>query len=85
MKLAGKLVKGTKIIREAAVEKNDEGLSFRDMLEQCLIELCRDLDIQVPLWLDKNTTEFGRFRVTFFSREQFLERVSFDKFEIRLV
>lgn len=83
MKLHGKLIKGTKIIKEASVENNDKSLSYRDALEECFINLCRELDIQVPLWLKKNTSEFAAYRRTFFSAEQFLEKVKFDRFEIR--
>ena len=85
MVLSGKLIKGTKTLKETLVEENNESLSFRDALEECLIRLCAELDIPVPLWLQKNTTEFARYRRTFFTNEQFVEKVSFDKFEIRLV
>jgi hypothetical protein len=46
--------------------------------------LCAKLEIPVPLWLKKNTKELAIFRRTFFSSEQFMEKVWFDKFEIRL-
>lgn len=84
MTLSGKLIKGTIIIKEAVAERNDAGKSFRDLLEECFVELCGKLDVQVPLWLEKNTREFARFRRTFFSSEQFFEKVPFDRFEIRL-
>lgn len=83
--LSGKTIKGTKILKETLVEENNESLTFRDTLEECLVKLCRELDIPVPLWLKKNTTEFARYRRTFFTNEQFVEKVSFDKFEIRLI
>ncbi|MDP4095088.1 MAG: hypothetical protein Q8920_17255 [Bacillota bacterium] len=83
MKLIGKIIKGTKIIKQVKIEKSEE-MVFRDALEEALVEVCRELDIQVPIWLKKNTTELALYRFTFFSGEQFLESVSFDKFEIRL-
>lgn len=84
MKLTGKIIKGSDIIKMTVVEKTDEGKEFRELLEDCLFTVCRDLDIQVPLWLDKNTKEFSAFRRTFFPSEQFIESVKFDKFEIIL-
>ena len=84
MKLSGKIKIGTRIVREASVETDQAGQSFRDALEECLISLCKELNIPVPLWLKKNTTEFVSFRRTFFSREQFVEKVDFDRFEIRM-
>ncbi|HOJ10420.1 MAG TPA: hypothetical protein PK733_07495 [Clostridiales bacterium] len=84
MKLAGNLIKGTKIIRRASFEKEDQSISFHDMLEESLLALCKELDIPVPIWMKKNTGEFAMFRRTFFTSEQFTEKVGFDRFEIRM-
>lgn len=84
MKLFGKIIKDTRIIKQAVVEKDDKNTSFRDLLEECLILLCKDMDIQVPLWLKNNTTEFVRFHRTFFTKDHFVENIKFDKFEIRI-
>ena len=59
--------------------------SFHDKLECCLLYLCRDADIPVPMWLSSNSKEFGRFRKTSFYAEQFNEKVNFDRFEIKLI
>lgn len=84
MKLVGKLIKGTNIISEKVVEKEDNNASFRELLEANLIDLCKELDISVPLWLKRNTTEFVRFRKTSFAKDQFVESVNFDRFEIKI-
>ena len=82
MKLYGKLIKGTKITKEAMVFKESDNLYYRDLLEESLINLCKELDIPVPLWLKKNTKEFAAYRRTFFSKEQFVEKVYFDRFDL---
>jgi hypothetical protein len=84
LKLAGNLIKGTKIIKRTFFEKNDNSMSYRDILEECLIGLCKELDIPVPIWMKKNTHEFVVFRRTFFTSEQFNEKVKFDRFEIKV-
>lgn len=84
MKLNGRIIIENRMVREAAVEDNDERHDFRDKLEKCLIDLCKELDIPVPLWLKKNTRELAIFRRTLFSSEQFMDKVWFDKFEIKL-
>jgi hypothetical protein len=84
LKLYGKLIKQTKIIKETFAEQNDDSISFRDQLELCLIQVCKDLDIQVPLWLKKNTKEFVNHHRTFFTSEHFVENINFDKFEIKI-
>ena len=84
MTLYGKLFLEGKLIREAEAGDDEAGRSFRDSLENCLLALCGSLDIPAPLWMKKNTREFAVFRRTFFNREQFIEKVWFDKFEIKL-
>lgn len=84
MKLIGKIIKDAKIIKEASAEKDGANTNFRDLLEECFISICGELDIPVPLWLKKNSKEFGAYRKTFFLREQFLEEVDFDRFELRI-
>lgn len=84
MVLNGKLFIEGKIVKEMNTEAQ-ENLPFRDKLEKCLLDLCGGLDIPVPLWLKKNTRELAIFRRTFFSGEQFMEKIWFDKFEIRLI
>jgi len=82
--LFGKLIKETKIVKEAVIEDNREGIAFRDILEQAMIGICKEMDISVPLWLKKNSTELGSFRKTFFTAEQFVEDIKFDRFEINI-
>ncbi|MDD4494168.1 MAG: hypothetical protein PHV32_07450 [Eubacteriales bacterium] len=85
MKLTGKLVKGTLTINEISAENSNASISITERLEQCLIAVCKELDIPVPLWLEKNTREFVQFRRTIFFAEQFTEKVHFDRFEIKQV
>ncbi|HOA55579.1 MAG: hypothetical protein WAP56_04860 [Acetivibrionales bacterium] len=84
MTLYGKLFINGKIVREGTSSDDDSDHSFRDKLENCLVGLCAVLEIPVPLWLKKNTRELAVFRKTFFSSEQFIEKVWFDKLEIML-
>ena len=84
MTLSGKIYVEGKLVREAVAEDNEEGHSFREKLENCLLDLCSLIDIPVPLWLKKNTRELAVFRKTFFTPEQFMDKVWFDKFEIKL-
>ncbi len=84
MKLYGRLIKHGKLLKEAWAEpENPEG-DFRDHLEECLISVCKQLDIEVPIWLKKNTTDFGIYRKTSFNSDHFGESIDFDRFEIVL-
>ncbi len=82
--MSGRLIKGNKTIKKSTVYSEDKSLSYRNALEKCLIALCKELDIQVPVWLRKNTSEFAAFQKTFFNSEHFMEEIKFDRFEIEV-
>lgn len=84
LKLYGRLIKQGKLIKEAYSEPQDSSGDFRGQLEECLILVCKELDIEVPIWLKKNSKEFGLYRKTSFNSDHFGEAIPFDRFEITL-
>jgi hypothetical protein len=84
MKLEAKIFKGKKILMEDEAIFSGQG-KFQQQLEQCLITLCKNMSISVPIWVGKNTREFVRFKWTSFNEDQFFDKVFFDRFEIRLI
>lgn len=84
MRLYGRPIYDNYALTEVMVSNTDESLSFHQQLEKCLLAVCRELDISVPIWLDKNTTEFACFRRTFFMKDQFIDNIKFDKLEIQI-
>ena len=52
---------------------------------EALREACRALDVPAPIWLNKNGTEFDRFRRTAFTADNFVESVAFDRLEIEFL
>ncbi|MBP8989862.1 MAG: hypothetical protein KBG64_06555 [Clostridia bacterium] len=85
MKVEGKLFRANWVLQTATVEEPESDLRFSARLERCLIALCHQLEIPVPLWMNKNTREFARFHQTVFPAEQFTEPVHFDRFQIRWI
>ena len=53
--------------------------------EDAMTEICHELDISRPLWLNKHEKEFQEFRHTTFLPEHFMEDVRFDKLEIEFI
>ena len=85
MILNGRIVKGHKTIYQKDIADTcGPTADFRDRLENCLLALCKDADIPVPMWLTKNTIELGRFKKTNFLAEQFPEPTKFDRMEIKI-
>ncbi len=50
-----------------------------------LEEACRELDLSVPIWLDKNIAEFKRIAKTRFTKDSFIEAVDFDFLEFHVI
>ena len=83
MKLEGKIFKANLLVQSATVQEEDTETGFASQLERCLILLCRQMSVPIPLWMKKNTREFARFHQTVFFAEQFAEPICFDRFQIR--
>jgi len=83
-KLEGRLFLGNRMTEIYSVEMKDDDRPVSQRLEEALIELCRIADIPVPMWMKKNTGEFAAFRQTIFFREQYTDKVRFDRFQIRM-
>ena len=84
MRMTGKLIKGTITLSEAEYQVDDSDGSYQDRLEKCLLEICHLLNIEVPIWLKKNTKEYVRFQRTSFNADQFFNPVIFERFEIKV-
>ena len=83
--LEGRLFVANRMTEIKEVTTEDTDASYSKRLEKCLVELCRQMDIPVPMWMKKNTKEFAAFGQTIFFREQYTENVRFDRFQIRVV
>ena len=82
MRLEGKVFVGNKVARTVTVERNEDELRFSKQLENCLLEICKSLDVSPPIWMKKNTQEFARFHQTIFTAEQFVVEVYFQRLQI---
>ena len=85
MTLEGRLFVANRMTEIKEVTTEDTDSSYSKCLEKALIELCKQMDIPVPMWMKKNTREFAAFGQTIFFREQYTENVRFDRFQIRVV
>ncbi len=83
MKLEGNTFLANLLVKSATVVLDNPEQRFSKQLDLCLLELCRQLQVPLPLWLEKNTREFARFHQTIFFAEQFTEPVSFERLQIR--
>ncbi len=84
MKLEGAIYRENRLMDRRVREVPDGGQTFVVNLDRCLLALCKDLGIPIPIWMNRNTREFAHWRQTAFTSEQFDEKTHFDRFQIRL-
>ena len=85
MTLEGRLFVANRMTEIKEVTTEDTDSSYSKRLEKALVELCRQMDIPVPMWMKKNTHEFAAFHQTIFFDEQYPEKVKFDSFQIKMI
>ena len=85
MKFFGRVMKERFVMVETMTEDFETGKPLVDRLENCLRKICKEFDLSVPIWLDRNTSEFACFKRTTFTPEQFIDQVRFDRLEIEVV
>lgn len=83
-KLWAKKIKSSKIINSVVV-KNKEDISLEEKRDKCLKEICKKLDLSVPVWLKKHDLEFYQFKYVIFYPQDFIDEIDFDKLEIELI
>ncbi|MBR5474842.1 MAG: hypothetical protein IKU83_05495 [Lachnospiraceae bacterium] len=50
-----------------------------------LEQVCSEFDLSVPIWLDKNITEFKRVSKTRFTQDNFIDTIDFDYLELHVI
>lgn len=85
MTLEGRTFVGNRLINIKEIHYSNPKASFSVELSEAIVILCREMDIPVPMWMKKNTHEFAAFHQTIFFDEQYPDKVSFDKFQIKML
>lgn len=51
----------------------------------CLEKVCNEFDLEKPIWLDSNVSNFKRHSKTRFTQDSFIETVPFDYLEFHII
>lgn len=84
VKLWAKTIQRHKIQQEAVREFSSARPSDAAGWLPLITELCKPLDVAVPVILPKHVHELARFSRTVFKPHDFMESVAFDSFEIEI-
>lgn len=83
-KLWARKIKNNRIINSIVV-KNKDNISLDEKRKKCMDEICKKLDLSIPVWLKKHDIEFSQFKYVVLYPEDFIDEIDFDKLEIELI
>ena len=81
----GKLWKDNHLIKDYVAESTDFSKTRTELVFQAVEEICQQLDLSQPIWLDSNINEFKRIARTRFRKDSFIEEIDFDFLEIHVI
>lgn len=81
----GKIFKNNRLIKDITIENGAAHLSRTTKVYKALDDMCYELDLQVPIWLDSNKREFIRHDKTRFHQDNFIEQIDFDFLEFHVI
>ena len=83
-RLWGKIFKNNHLLQDTVISDDTEDTRTHKVTNG-LKEICYQFDLGVPLWLDKNITEFQKVAKTRFYKDSFIEAIEFDYLEIHII
>ncbi len=84
-RMGGTLYKDGHILRDCVISDKDYSRSRTAMVFAALDGICREFDLETPIWLDSNISEFKRTDKTRFRQDSFIETEPFDYLEIAVL
>lgn len=80
----GKIFHKNHLIRDIVIE-DDSNLNRTRKIFSSLEKICTEFDLSVPIWLDKNISEFQKVSKTRFHSDNFIETLDFDFLELQVI
>mgnify|MGYP001056088951 FL=1 len=81
----GKIWKDNRLKQDTTICISDYSLSRTQMVFQALEDICYQLDLGQPIWLETNIRDFKRHDKARFSQDNFVESIDFDYLEIQVI
>ncbi len=73
-----------RLIKDMTIE-NDTPETRTHKVFQALEDVCYAFDLEKPIWLETNISEFQRHARTRFTQDNFVEQTPFDFLEIQVI
>lgn len=83
-RLWGKIFKDNHLLQDQVIcDDTDDTRTHK--IFHALDELCYAFDLEKPIWLDSNISEFKKVSKTRFRQDSFIESIEFDYLEIQVI
>lgn len=83
-RLWGKVWKDNHLMQDKVIVDTTDTTRTRKIFGG-LNELCYAFDLEKPIWLDSNISEFQKVSKTLFYQDNFIETIDFDYLEIQVI
>ncbi len=84
MRLWGKEWKDGRMLCDTVYEEESDDTRTHKVFRG-LDEICRELDLERPIWLDSTVSEFQLHSKARFYQDSFIEKIPFDFLEIQII
>lgn len=84
MRIWAKEILDNRLVKDMVVTDNSDETRTHKVF-QALDEVCHAFDLGKPIWLDSNITDFQIHAKTRFTKDNFIEEISFDYLEFQVI
>lgn len=81
----GKIFEDNRMKQDTTICIGDYSLSRTEMVFQALEQMCLTFDLEKPIWLASNISDFQLHSKTRFKQDHFIEHIDFDFMEIQVI
>lgn len=71
--------------KDMVVCNEDKELNRTRKIFAAIEEVCNEFDLSRPIWLDNNIAEFKKHDKVRFNKDNFIDDIDFDYFEIQVI
>lgn len=71
--------------KDVVIENNDSQINRTKKVLDAVHDACYQFDLQEPIWLDTNITDFKRHSKVRFNQDNFIEIIEFSYMEIQVI
>ena len=83
-RLWGKMWKDNHMLKDLVIDDDSEDTRTHKIFH-ALQEICYDFDLENPIWLESNISDFKRHSKTRFRQDSFIEHIDFDYLDFYII